>query len=75
MSVIYIPGSLSIDELREALKQADAAISEDRARLDNLARGRRYRELGQAARVLSLRAETAEQQRVDLDILMERAKR
>jgi hypothetical protein len=63
----------SQEELRQALREQDAAISADRAELDTLARGRQYRKLTEVATRLAARAKTAQQQAEQLDRLMSEA--
>ncbi len=50
---------MSEAELIQALKEADAAISTSRALLDDLARGRKYHKLAEAATRLAGTATTA----------------
>lgn len=63
----------SQEELRQALREQDAAISADRAELDGLARGRQYRKLGEVATRLNGRTKVAQQQAEQLDRLMSEA--
>lgn len=60
-----------MDELRRALRDADAGIAEARAALDNHARSRRYKELALAAKRLATDGEAAQKAMETLDRLMD----
>ena len=62
--------SYTQDEMREDPKKLDDAITDQRATLDGLARGRKYSDLAMAADVLKTQAPTAEALRKNLDYLM-----
>lgn len=58
------------ETLRDALKAADAALSNDRNLMDNLARARKYPDLAKVAEVVAQTARKAEETRQQLDKLM-----
>ena len=65
----------SAAELRDTLKLADSMITDYRAKLDNLARGREYKKLADEARKLAGEADLAQSANLDLQVkLAEEAK-
>ena len=73
MQIPHIPPTQ--EGLRNSLKAADTAIAADRAELDNLARGRKYRDLAAVAARLAEKAKLAQSQAEELDRLMTDAAR